>query len=265
MRKLALAIGIALIFAGVCTAALFGVERALLFPKPTAQGEVAAWRRADAERLWLELPGGRSEVWWLPPRSPHREAAPLLIFAHGNGELIDLWAEAFDEPRRWGVGCLLVEYPGYGRSGGSSSEASITQAMTGAYDLATGLPGVDPTRVVAYGRSLGGGAACALARHRAVAALVLESTFTSVRSFLHSRLLGFLLPDPFDNLSVVRTYAGPLLIVHGTRDTLIPAAQAEQLHRVAPRSELVLEPCGHNDCPRPWTVLREFLAKAGVL
>ena len=175
------------------------------------------------------------------------------------------WAEAFDEPRRWGVGCLLVEYPGYGRSGGSPSEASIAKAMTGAYDLATALPGVDPTRVVAYGRSLGGGAACDLARHRPVSALVLESTFTSVRSFLHSRLLGFLLPDPFDNLSLVQSFAGPLLIMHGTRDTLIPVAQAEQLHRVAPRSELVLEPCGHNDCPRPWPVLREFLVRAGVL
>jgi fermentation-respiration switch protein FrsA (DUF1100 family) len=191
--------------------------------------------------------------------------APVLVFAHGNAELIDSWAEAFDEPRRWGLGCLLVEYPGYGRSGGSPSEASIAQAMTGAYDVATGLPGVDPTRIVAYGRSLGGGAACALARRRPVAALVLESTFTSVRSFLPSRLPGFLVRDPFDNLSVVRSYPGPLLIVHGTRDELIPATHALELHRAAPRSELVLEPCGHNDCSRPWTVLRSFLARSRVL
>ena len=265
MRKLALTIAIALLLAGVCTAALYGLERALLFPKPAARGADGAWRRAAAQRLWVEVPGGRSEAWWLPPLSPPSGSAPLLVFAHGNGELIDFWADAFDEPRRWGVGCLLVEYPGYGRSAGSPSEASIARAMTGAYDLATALPGVDPTRVVAYGRSLGGGAACDLVRHRPVAALVLESTFTSVRSFLHSRLLGFLLPDPFDNLSLVQSYAGPLLIVHGTRDTLIPVAHAEQLHQGAPRSELVLEPCGHNDCPRPWPVLREFLVKAGVL
>ncbi|HME72804.1 MAG TPA: alpha/beta hydrolase [Myxococcota bacterium] len=266
MHKLILTIGVLLVIVGACIAAVFWFERALLFPKPVAPRDDAAWRRAGAQRFWVQVRGGGSEVWWLPPLLSSAGPAPLLVFAHGNGELIDSWADAFDEPRRWGLGVLLIEYPGYGRSSGSPSEASITEAMTGAYDLATTLPGIDPTRIVAYGRSLGGGAACALARHRRVAALVLESTFTSVRSFLHRYgPLGFLVPDPFDNLSVVRSYPGPLLIVHGTRDELIPPAHAEQLHGAAPRSELVLEPCGHNDCPRPWAVLREFLAKAGVL
>jgi fermentation-respiration switch protein FrsA (DUF1100 family) len=260
-----MALGIVLLIAGALTALVFRLERALLFPRPVASEDDEGWRQASAQRLWVDVPGGKSEVWWLPPLRASARPAAVLVFAHGNAELIDSWAHAFDEPRRWGLGCLLVEYPGYGRSGGSPSEASITQAMTGAYDVATTLPGVDPKRIVAYGRSLGGGAACALVRHRPVAALVLESTFTSVRSFLHPRLPGFLVPDPFDNLSVVRSYAGPLLIVHGTRDELIPAAHAQQLHQVAPGSELVFEPCGHNDCPRPWTVLRLFLSRSGVL
>ena len=266
MRRLILTIGVLLAIAGACVAAVFRFERAVLFPRPLAPHDDAAWRRAGAQRFWVEGSGGPSEVWWLPPLLSSARPVPILAFAHGNGELIDSWADAFDEPRHWGLGALLIEYPGYGRSSGTPSEASITEAMTGAFDLATALPGIDPTRIVAYGRSLGGGAACALARHRPVAALVLESTFTSVQSFLHRYgVLGFLVPDPFDNLAVVRSYTGPLLIVHGTRDALIPPAHAEQLHEVAPRSELVLEPCGHNDCPRPWPVVREFLAKAGVL
>lgn len=266
MAKLIGTVGVLLGVGVACIAALVWFERALLFPKPQAPPDDAVWRRAGAQRLWVPVSGGQSELWWLPPVVSAGRPAPVLVFAHGNGELIDSWAEAFTEPRGWGLGVLLIEYPGYGRSSGSPSEASVTEAMTGTYDLATRLPAIDPTRIVAYGRSLGGGAACALARHRHVAALVLESTFTSVRSFLHrSGFLGFLLPDPFDNLSVVRSYDGPLLIVHGTRDALIPPAHAERLHEAAPRSALVLEPCGHNDCPRPWTVLREFLARAGLL
>jgi fermentation-respiration switch protein FrsA (DUF1100 family) len=266
VRKLIVAIAFVLGIVGACVAGVVFLERALLFPKPLAPHEDAAWRGAGAQQLWVRVSGGQSEAWWLPPLLPSRGPAPLLVFAHGNGELIDAWASAFDEPRHWGLAALLIEYPGYGRSSGSPSEASITEAMTGAYDLATALPGIDPTRVVVYGRSLGGGAACQLVRHRPVAALVLESTFTSVRSFAHRYgLPGFLIPDPFDNLSVVRSYTGPLLIVHGVRDDLIPPAHAEELHEMAPRSTLVLEPCGHNDCPRPWGVLREFLVKAGVL
>ena len=254
------------LIAGALAALLFWWERALLFPRPAAPREEEGGRPASAQRLWVEVSGGRSELWWLPPLHPAAGLAPVLVFAHGNAELIDSWAQAFDEPRRWGLGALLVEYPGYGRSSGSPSEASITEAMTGAYDLATALPGVDPRRVVAYGRSLGGGAACALAHRRPVTALVLESTFTSVRSLARRYgLPGFLVLDPFDNLSVVQSYAGSLLIVHGTHDELIPPANAAKLHAVAPRSELVLEPCGHNDCPRPWTAFRAFLVRAGVL
>jgi fermentation-respiration switch protein FrsA (DUF1100 family) len=55
------------------------------------------------------------------------------------------------------------------------------------------------------------------------------------------------------------------LIVHGERDEIIPAAHAEELHAAAPRSRLVLEPCGHNDCQRPWPLLREFLLEHRLL
>ena len=50
----------------------------------------------------------------------------------------------------------------------------------------------------------------------------------------------FLVRDPFDNLAVVRRFAGPILLLHGERDTSIAPAHAEALHRAAPGSELHL-------------------------
>lgn len=138
--------------------------------------------------------------------------------------------------------------------------------MTAAYDWAVRQPGVDPRRVVGFGRSLGGGAACALARERPLAALVLESTFTSVRDL--ARGLGFpafLVRNPFDNLSVVSRFARPILLLHGARDTSIAPSHAEALHRAAPGSELHLLACGHNDCRRPWGVVEGFLRAHGLL
>jgi hypothetical protein len=138
--------------------------------------------------------------------------------------------------------------------------------MLAAYDWATARPDVDPKRVVAYGRSLGGGAACALARARHLDALVLESAFTSVRSMARRfRVPGFMVLDPFDNLSLVREFDGPILLVHGTRDAVVPVDEARALHAAAPRSELELLPCGHNDCPRPWPRVRDFLASHALL
>ena len=61
----------------------------------------------------------------------------------------------FTRLSRSGVGALLVEYPGYGRSGGKPTQSSITETIVAAYDFAVDQTGVDRDAVVAYGRSLG--------------------------------------------------------------------------------------------------------------
>jgi hypothetical protein len=139
--------------------------------------------------------------------------------------------------------------------------------MAQAYDWALTRPGVDPARVVGWGRSLGGGAITALARERTLAAIVLESTFTSVRRMAQSiGVPAFLVRDPLDNLAVIESFPGPVLIVHGERDDMIPVAHARELAAAARSARLVVVTgCGHNDCPRPWADLRAFLDENGLL
>jgi hypothetical protein len=250
---------VALLAIGGYWALLFFAQRAVMFPRPLAAGGIAP-ASGDAERTWLSLPFGKVETWFLPATSGAGTPHPLFVFAHGNGELIDYWLREFDTLRGWGASVLLVEYPGYGRSEGAPSQATIAQALTAAYDQAAARPDVDPARIVGWGRSLGGGGVCALARERALAALVLESTFTSVRQIARRfGLPGFLVRDPFDNQSVVSDFTGPILLVHGERDEILPAHHARSLHAAARRAELHLLDCGHNDCPRPWAALRRFL------
>jgi fermentation-respiration switch protein FrsA (DUF1100 family) len=245
---------------------LFFLQRPALFPGSRAADGRAVLDRAGGEQIWLEPPGGRVEAWLLPASESEQGRSPLVVYAHGNGELIDDWADAFAPLREWGFAVLLVEYPGYGRSAGQPSQASITAAMVAAYDRVASRPEVDPARIVGYGRSLGGGAVCALSRERPLAALVLESTFASVRRIAQGfGLPGFLVRDPFDNDRAVRVFAGPILLVHGERDEVVPARHAAVLHAAAPRSLLHLVACGHNDCPRPWDALRGFLAEHGLL
>jgi hypothetical protein len=253
----------AVVSAGV--ALLFAAQRAALFPAPQA-GAPETDASNGVVRSWVDGKSGRTELWLLPALGRSMHPGPLLVFAHGNGELIDSWAGAFAPARAAGVAVLLVEYPGYGRSPGRSSEASVAASLVAAYDWASARAEIDPDRIVGWGRSLGGGAICALARERRLAALVLESTFTSVsalaRRFGLPRLL---VRDPFESLEVVRTFDGPILIVHGEHDELIPPTHARALHDAAPGSELHLLPCGHNDCPQPWDLVLGFLARNGLL
>ena len=257
---------LALLGVGV-VAALMRLQRAVLFPAPASRGPEPDLRSRGGERVWLESGAARSEAWLLPAYGGRATPGPLIVFAHGNGELIDDWLEEFETPRAWGASALLVEYPGYGRSTGVPSEASVAAAMIAAYDWALTRPGVDAARVVGWGRSLGGGAVCGLSRERALAALVLESTFTSVRSMVQRLgLPAFLVRDPFDNLAALGAFAGPVLIAHGEHDEMIPVAHARALHAAVKRSRLRIEPgCGHNDCPRPWATLREFLSENALL
>ena len=209
LRFSAIALALLLALAGGYLFLACAMQRHALFPAPAAAGRSAFERIPGAERLWLETEGARAEAWYLPPLLGAPGPAPLVVFAHGNGELIDDWADAFEPPRRWGAAVLLVEYPGYGRSTGSPSQTSIAATMQSAFDRMAERSEIDAARIIAYGRSLGGGAACALARERKVAALVLESTFTSVRSLARGfGLPGFLVRDPFDNLSALRAYLG---------------------------------------------------------
>lgn len=236
---------------------VFLAQRKIAFPAPPLAG--APPRPADAEQVWLEIPGARVEAWLLPPLGAGDAEAPVLLFAHGNGELIDYWPPEFDAPRRWGMAVLLVEYPGYGRSGGSPSERSVAATMEAAFDWSGTRADLDARRVVAYGRSLGGAALAGLTRTRQPAALVLESTFTSARDFARRvGAPGFLVRDAFDTLTAVERFRGPILVLHGDHDEIVPTEHGRRLAAAA-RVELRLLPCGHNDCPRPWRELETFL------
>ncbi len=256
-------IGILLVLAALAAAVPWFV-RSTLFPRRFA-ARAAAPPPADAIVARLDAGGDEIEAWFLPALDGAPGPRPLLLFAHGNAELIDLWPAAFEAPRRLGLGALLVEYPGYGRSTGRPSERSIARAMVAAFDWAVARPEVDPERVVGYGRSVGGGAVCALARERPLAALVLESSFTGVRDLARGfGVPGFLVLDPFDNLEVLRAFRGPVLIVHGEQDEVAPVAHARQLAAAARGSRLELKACGHNDCPRPWPELERFLISTSL-
>ncbi len=254
----------ALVLATVATQSGCLFERRTLFPAPVIADGTNVTLDSRSRRLWFDTPRARTEAFFLPANAAGE--GPLVIYTHSNGELIDHWADEFEILRESGVSVLLVEYPGYGRSSGTPSQNSITGSLVAAYDWAVAQPTVDPLRIVGYGRSLGGGVICALARERSLAAMILESTFTSVRDTSDRYgVPGFLFRSRFDSLSTVRSFPGPILLLHGERDNFIPVRHARRLQAAAPRSELQVMPCGHLDCPRSWPRITDFLRRHRLL
>jgi fermentation-respiration switch protein FrsA (DUF1100 family) len=263
-RKLLVSAAILAVMLAGAVLLMRSIQGRLAFPAPPAEAQMpGALDAAGGEAVWLDVDGHRVEAWFLPARRAGR--TPLILNTHGNGELIDQWAAKIAPLRDAGIGVLLVEYPGYGRSGGSPSEKSITSTMLAAYDWAVKDPRVDAARIVAHGRSMGGGAAGQLLKHRRVAALILESTYTSLADMVTAHgVPDMLVLNRLDTIAALRDYAGPVLVLHGATDGAIPVAHAWALAQASPRSRLEIRACGHNDCPLPWEVVLGFLAENGV-
>ncbi|MEX1019121.1 MAG: alpha/beta fold hydrolase [Litorilinea sp.] len=241
----------------------YTIQRTMLFPRHVLPPPPPTFDVPGALDLGVDMPAGTVEAWLLLPDAvglggtPVTPDAtppyPLVVIGHGNGEIIDYWAEAIVPLRARGVAVLLVEYPGYGRSAGVPSQASIVDVFVRAYDAAVVHPKIDAARVVLFGRSVGGGVVAQLATRRPSAGMVLLSTFASVGAMAaHYRLPGALARDPFDTQAVVKTYTAPLLLLHGEHDSVIPFGHAQRLHAAAPHAELRALPCGHNDCIDDW-------------
>jgi fermentation-respiration switch protein FrsA (DUF1100 family) len=231
---------------------LFFLQRQIIFPRHYAEPVPQVSQKiSELEKIWLELSFGKVESWFMPPMAEGKR--PVLIFAHGNAELIDHWPKVLKPLTRSGFGIYLVEYPGYGRSQGIPSQDTVVETFTAAYDFIIDRPEVDKKRVVFWGRSLGGGAVCALAEKRTPAAMILMSTFTSISGMaIKFGVPGFFVRDPFDNLKTVEAFDGPVLVIHGKHDEVIPYSHGEKLYKAAAQGKLITYPCGHNDCPPDW-------------
>lgn len=253
-RRVAVALGV-LVLAYVVL--LLGFQRELLFPRRWVQ---ATGMPVEAGMREVSLESG-AEAWFAAAEGATPQApGPLVIYAHGNGEVIDRCGGRMNWYRERGISVLLVEYRGYGRSPGSPSQARIVSDFVEAYDLAITFPEVDERRVAFHGLSLGGGVVCSLAGERSPAALILQSTFTSIPDVAPWWAASVLALDRFDNLECVADYEGPVLIVHGRNDTLVPVEQAERMHAASSSSELVLYGGGHNDAPpEGWRAIAGFV------
>jgi fermentation-respiration switch protein FrsA (DUF1100 family) len=262
MIRFVAAVATVLALAGMLVAIAYLAQRRLLFPAPPGPHPAPS---GGVEVVRLEMPFGVVEALLLLPLEPSAPQVPLLLFAHGNGELADYWVDEFGPPRASGWAVLLLEYPGYGRSGGRPSEGAVRTVASAAYEWARRDPRIDGRHIVAYGRSLGGAVAAGLAADRNLPGLILESAFTSVRPFAAQfHVPAFLVRDPFDTLAALSVYRGRLLVLHGRDDTIVPIAHGRALADAVAGSTFFELVCGHNDCPRSWDRIEPFLRQLVV-
>jgi uncharacterized protein len=211
---------------------------------------------------------------WFVPGQP---GAPVILFFHGNAGNISHRVDNLRLfHRHLGVAVFIIDYRGYGNSTGKISENGTYADARGALNWLHDK-GWDNDRIIYFGRSLGAAVATQLAAEHQPAGLVLESPFTSVTAMGRRHnpilyfLLGWLLQSEYDTLSRIDQLDTPLLLFHGTHDTIVPAKMGQEIFARAnePKTLHLIEGAGHNDTlahgqQEYWLGWRTFIASLSL-
>jgi fermentation-respiration switch protein FrsA (DUF1100 family) len=212
--------------------------------------------------------GETLHAWWLEHPSPRAQ----VIFWHGNGGNLSLWLDVIVELRRRGFSVLAVDYRGYGASSGKPSERGLYRDADASMQLFNNTLRKPGAPVIQWGRSIGSAVAAYAASKVVPDALVLESPFPDARSILRGNpvmwILSWFSSYRFAVSRYLHDYNGPLLVVHGDADSIIPYSAGRRVFDRAqsPRKVFLTVPrADHNDLHvvNPtlyWRGVDEFIA-----
>jgi uncharacterized protein len=224
-------------------------------------------RTLNPEDVWLTAADGtKLHAWWIS--SP---AAKFTFLAfHGNASNIANRASTYEFLRDTPANILAVEYRGYGHSEGKPSEGGLYIDAEAAYQFLVSTKHVDPKSIVSYGQSLGTVVAANVAAHHNVGGLILEAPVPSasrVASKIFLPGLSLLVQSQFDTLSELKHVTAPVMVVHCTKDPVLPFQFGQEVYNAAPSPKRFLRIDGecHEEsvliAPEQYrSALREFLS-----
>lgn len=146
-----------------------------------------------------------------------------------------------------GFSVFTYDYQAYGTSTGKPTEKNSYNAINAAYEYLTKTLKTPPENIIAYGHSLGAAVSIDLATREKLGALILEAPFLSAyRVYTQIPILLF---DKYNNVKKITKINCPLLVIHGTRDKIIPFWQGRSLYNRAtvPKMHYWVEGADHND------------------
>jgi uncharacterized protein len=230
---------------------LFFRQREFLFPIPPVgrtSPQAAGFPQAE-EHLLTSADGVKVIVWHVPAKPGH----PVVLFFHGNGDSLAGLVGRFRGVTADGTGLVALSYRGYAGSSGQPSEPGLLLDAAVAYAFAAARYKTD--QIVVWGFSLGTGVAVALAADHPVGRLILEAPYTSIADVASLLPLFRLVPvrwlirDQFRSDQRIARVTVPLLIMHGSRDAVIPIALGERMFALAhqPKQFVRFDGGGHDD------------------
>ncbi|MGH8584227.1 MAG: alpha/beta hydrolase [Gammaproteobacteria bacterium] len=206
---------------------------------------------------------------------PAAVRAPTLLYLHGNAGNVSHRLVPLQVLHALGLNVLIIDYRGYGLSGGRPSEEGTYRDAAAAWAFLTLQRAIRPGRIVLYGESLGAAVAIWLANRYTPGAVLLEAPFTSLQEVARRHFpifpAGLILHLHYPSLERIAALSCPILIIHSRSDEIVPIEQGLRLYAAASvkHKRFFERSGGHNDAfflePEPLAAaIRAFLNAQGL-
>jgi uncharacterized protein len=205
-------------------------QRRLIYFPPVFDRATADQLGASANlQRWNDASG--YPIGWKRP-APVQPAKGNVVLVHGNAcAAVECGHYADDIQSAANLDVYFAEYPGYGDQPGSPAEHTLEGAADKALQA---LPGNGPAYVV--GESLGTGVACWLAGKHPdkIAGVILLAPYNNLTDVAQAHMpllpVHLLLVDRFPAEKFLRNFSGPVAVLVGGKDPVVPERFGRRLY-----------------------------------
>lgn len=244
-------LGAAILIYFAILGAMYMNQHNMIYVATTQKPQLKDSRIEGVEEITITTADGLSLRAWY--KAPKNDKHPTILRFHGNGSNVMWSMNSMQSYVSQGYGVLAVEYRGYSGNPGRASEQGFYNDAR-AYIEWLIKNGTPESSIILYGESLGSGPAVQMAvEYPAIDTLVLQCAFSSMTeaaAFHYPYFpVALLLKDRYNNLSKIGKIKSPLILVHGTKDSIIPYRLAQKLFDAAPQPKtmITIEGGNHND------------------
>eukprot|EP01119_Soliformovum_irregulare_P016680 TRINITY_DN4868_c0_g4_i1.p1 TRINITY_DN4868_c0_g4~~TRINITY_DN4868_c0_g4_i1.p1 ORF type:complete len:341 (-),score=43.78 TRINITY_DN4868_c0_g4_i1:34-1032(-) len=168
-----------------------------------------------------------------------KEAEWTIIYSHGNAEDIgqtEVWLRFLSDTLK--ISIITYDYTGYGLNRGSPSENKCYKCIKAVFLYLKNTCRIPTQHIILYGRSLGSGPTTHEAQYLSkkgtkFGGMILQSPLASAVAVVSTRLSRLPWIDMFKNSKKIGDVNGPICIIHGDRDEVVPYEHGEILSKIA--------------------------------
>jgi pimeloyl-ACP methyl ester carboxylesterase len=190
-----------------------------------------------------------------------QKSLPTIILFHGNGELAEDYRYNTQDFHECEINLLVIDYRGYGYSKGKSTLVNLIEDALPCFNLAqlwlqNNNYNLD---IFVLGRSLGSISASEIGSHNpdGLKGLIFESGFSDTYQLMLD-LFKIKIPGVtekkvklWSNATRIECIKRPTLVIHGTRDQVIPFPHGKAIYDTLPKDTwkkfVRIEGAGHNN------------------